>query len=112
MKRSRKSLLVVFLGVGLLVAAVSTGHAQTEDQIKFVSTVATIDLAERTLTFADADYVVIAADDCEIFRMAAGVPIPVLLSDIQIGDMVKICGVLQADNTVLAYKIRIRTCIN
>ena len=111
MKRSRKSLLVVLIGVGLLVAAVSTGHAQPEGQVKFVSTVATIDLTERTLTFTDAGYVVIAADDCEIFRMAAGVPTPVLFSDIQIGGSVKICGILQDDNTVLAYKIRIRTCM-
>lgn len=110
MKRSRKGLLVFLLGAGLLVAAIGIGHGQSADHIQFASRVATIDLAERELTFTGVSYVAVAAADCEIFRMERGLRTPILFSDIQVGDSTKVCGVLQADNDVLANKIRVFSC--
>jgi len=127
--RSRKGLLVFLLGG--LVAAISVGcsgespfapfsspitqaerdgsggSSQSASNIQFASRVATIDLAERKLTFTGVSYVAIATDDCEIVRLDGGTETPILFSDIQVGDSARVCGILQADNDVLANKIRI-----
>jgi hypothetical protein len=120
---SRKSLLVFLLGG--LVAAIGIGCSSESPSapltnfnpqpllvatdFQFDSRVATIDLAERTLTFTGVDYTAIATDDCEIVRIDQGTEIPILFSDILVGDSARVCGTLQDDNSVLAYRIRIFT---
>ena len=126
----KKSLLVLLLGG--LVAAIGIGcsnegppaplgsyDTQAERDgsgdpsqavranIQFSSRVATTDSAERKLTFTDVSYVVIAPDDCEIFRVDEGTETPILFSDIQVGDSARVCGILQTDIDVLASQIRV-----
>ncbi|MFH1374186.1 MAG: DUF5666 domain-containing protein [bacterium] len=129
MMQRRKGLLVFLLGG--LVAAISVGCSSesplapisspitqeardgsgdpslSAGNIQFDSRVATIDLAERKLTFTGASYVAIAAEDCEIVRLDGGTVTPILFSDIQVGDSARVCGILQSDSEVLANKIRI-----
>jgi hypothetical protein len=131
MEQSRKGLLVFLLGA--LVATIGMGCAsespigpfsspiiqaerdgvgtslQSAADIQFDSRVASVNPAERKLTFTGVSYVAMATDSCEIVRLEKGVETPILFSDIVVGDSARVCGDLQADNTVLARRIRIFT---
>jgi len=81
--------------------------AATGDPVIFDARVATTTPATRTLTFIGTSEVVVAADDCEIFKMEYGIEIPILFTDIAVNDSVHICGVRQDDGTVLANRIHV-----
>ena len=74
-------------------------------RIQFVAELASIDLDTRTLTFVDHEEVVIADEDCIVVAIVAGVEEPITLADLVVGDMVKVCGCLQEDGSVLANKL-------
>ncbi len=129
MKRGRKCLTAFLLGG--LVAAISIGCSSessfaplsspgtqaerdgvagplpTAGNIQFNSRVASIDLAERKLTFSTVSYVAVAGDSCEIMRVESGVETPILFGDIQIDDSIRVCGLLLSESDVLADRIRI-----
>lgn len=84
-------------------AAVTAG-----DPVQVSGRVLTTDPATRTLTFLDLPYTAVAADDCEILRLddpPDGVPIA--FEDIQVGDSVMVCGIMDEDNILLAHKIKV-----
>ena len=76
-----------------------------DGNVLFVAEVATIDQDQRMITFVDRDEVVIVAEDCQIVEIIAGVATDIELLDIEVGMRVKVCGILQEDETVLAHKI-------
>ena len=77
------------------------------DQIQFASRVASIDPGEMKLTFTGVSYIAVAAEDCEIVVIIKGEVTPMPFDAIIVGDSVQICGDLQANETVLAKKVRI-----
>jgi hypothetical protein len=81
--------------------------APPEGQVQFTATVATTDAGTRTLTFDEVDYVVVAAEDCEIARMVDGEAVTIAFEDIIVGDYIKVCGLTQDDGSVLAHRIRV-----
>ena len=57
------------------------------------------------LTFVDREETVIAAEDCQIVEVVAGVQTGIEFGDIEVDDRAKVCGQLQEDETVLAHRI-------
>jgi hypothetical protein len=74
-----------------------------DGRVRFVGTVATIDVAGGVLTFVDRDETVYVAEDCRIIEVTAGVATEIDLSAIAVDDLVKVCGLLQEDGSVLAH---------
>jgi len=127
-KLSKKAFPLLFMGV--LVAMISLGcsgdnplapsdgpvtkmEEPTPDPtitaagFQFASRVASIDLAEQTLTFTDPAYTAVAGEDCVVFTMVTGEEVVISFGDIQVGDSVQVCGVLQEDDVILANRIRV-----
>ena len=85
----------------------SVARVLLADQIQFASRVATVDPGEMKLTFTGVSYIAVAAEDCEIVVIIKGAVTPMPFDAITVGDSVQVCGDLQADDTVLAHKIRV-----
>ena len=77
------------------------------DRTQFVAELETLDLATGTLTFVDHEEVVIADEDCIVVSVVAGVQETITLADLVIGDMVKVCGFVQEDGSILANRLTV-----
>lgn len=82
-------------------------YSATGDAVQFEARVLTTDAIERKLTFYGIPDIVYAPETCVIFAMESGTEIILSFADIQVDDSVKVCGVRQDDNSVLANRIRI-----
>lgn len=81
-----------------------------ENQIKFSAHVATIDLAERQLTFNEVTYVLDVPENCNIIQIVDGITVTLELTDIKVGDLVEVCSFLQDDGTIIANQIVLCSC--
>lgn len=91
----------------VLLKSGNSGSTALDEQVQINGRVATIDAATRTLTLADLSYLVTAADDCEIVSISEGVATPIEFSDILVGDSVRVCGLLDDSDNILAHRIRV-----
>ncbi len=94
-----------------LVASNKGGGTNTNlgAQVEFGSHVASVDVALRKLTFTTNSEIVYAAADAEIVRRNGGTDTPISFAEIVVGDSVEVRGNRQADNSVLADRIRVKT---
>ncbi len=84
-------------------------NANLAAQVEFGSHVASVDVDLRKLTFTTNTEVVYAAADAEIVRRNGGSETPITFSEIVVGDSVEVRGNRQADNSVLADRIRVKS---
>lgn len=84
-------------------------NANLAAQVEFGSHVASVDVDLRKLTFTTNSEVVYAAADAEIVRRNGGNETPISFGEIVVGDSVEVRGNRQADNSVLANRIRVKT---
>jgi hypothetical protein len=90
-----------------LQGGIADNFTPPDDQVQFDGIVETTDPATRTLTFVGLTETVIAADDCEIVQVVSGVETPLEFTDIQVGDSLRVCGLPQEDETILAHHLRV-----
>jgi len=76
-----------------------------DNQVQFTAHVATIDADQRLLTFDEVAHIVFVPEGCPIVQVQAGVETPLEFADLQVGDWVKVCGLLQEDGNIDANKI-------
>jgi hypothetical protein len=98
------------LGAGqdtLLKGETAEGYSPPDDQIQFDGVIETSDAGARMLTFVGLSDTVVAADDCVIVEIVAGVETPLVFEDIAVGDSVHVCGIPQENGYILAHKIRL-----
>ncbi|MEZ5358390.1 MAG: DUF5666 domain-containing protein [Candidatus Zixiibacteriota bacterium] len=77
------------------------------DAVQYFGTIAEIDADNFILIVTGIDYPVIVPEDCDIATISQGEVVPLTFADLAVGDSVKVCGVYQEDETILANKIRI-----
>ncbi|MFH2054776.1 MAG: DUF5666 domain-containing protein [bacterium] len=85
----------------------SPDQVSLSDQLQLEGRVATVEAATRTLTLVGVAESIVAATDCEILTMVAGVETILEFEDIQVGDSARVCGAVQEDGSILAQRIRI-----
>ncbi len=91
----------------VLLKSGNSGSTALDEQVQINGRVATIDVTSLTLTLVDLNYLVTAADDCEIVSISAGVETPIEFGDILVGDSVRVCGLLDDSDNILAHRIRV-----
>ena len=84
-------------------------NANLGAQVEFGSHVASVDVNLRKLTFTTNSEIVYAAANADIVRRNGGNETPISFSEIVVGDSVEVRGNRQADNSVLADRIRVKT---
>lgn len=72
------------------------------ENVQFSATIATIDYDLQSLTFEDADYTATVPEDCPIYQVQNGDRTEITFADLNVGDFVKVCGVVLEDGTVEA----------
>ncbi|SYZ72549.1 exported hypothetical protein [Candidatus Zixiibacteriota bacterium] len=80
--------------------------ASPGDSVQFTARVRTMDQNRLMLTFMGLSDTVIATHNCEIVRLNNTGETPIPFSDIHNGDSLKINGVKQQNQYILAYKIQ------
>lgn len=93
--------------VSLMKGGTSNDRAALAEQVQIEGRVATTDVSLRTLTLVGQDYVITASADCEIVSISAGVETPLEFGDIEIDDSVRVCGILEDAQNILANRIRV-----
>jgi len=76
-----------------------------ENQIKLSGEVVTIDSEGRLLNLEGIEYAVSVPQECLVALVEGGEVTPIMFGDIEIGDWLKVCGLLQDDGSVTAKKI-------
>jgi len=77
--------------------------------VQFSARVATMDQAQRMLTFAGRPDTVIANQNCEIIKLQNGSETPAQFGDIKCGDSLQVFGERRQEKSVYAYRLRICT---
>ncbi|UCC44290.1 MAG: hypothetical protein JSU65_14480, partial [Candidatus Zixiibacteriota bacterium] len=76
-----------------------------ETRVQITAHLATIDADERLLTFDEVTEVVFVPEDCPIVRVEAGIETPLEFADLQVGDYLKVCGILEDNGIITACKV-------
>ncbi|PWB72548.1 hypothetical protein C3F09_06500 [candidate division GN15 bacterium] len=82
-------------------------NAITGGPVQFAAKVATMDQAQRKLTFAGAPDTVIANENCEVVKLQNGIETPAQFGEIKCGDSLQVFGERRMEQTVYAYRLRI-----
>ena len=77
------------------------------DAVQYSGTITEIDAANSILICSGIDYPVIVPEDCDIAKVDQGDIIDLTFADLAVGDSVKVCGIYQEDETILANRIRV-----
>lgn len=78
------------------------------DPVQVAGRVMTTDPTTRMLTFLDLPDTAIAAADCEIVLLTDPPDgVPITFEEIQAGDSVLVCGIIDENNYILAHRIRV-----
>jgi hypothetical protein len=75
--------------------------------VQFAAKVATMDQAQRMLTFEGCPDTVIANQNCEVIKMQNGMEVVGHFGDIKKGDSLQVSGERRQERLVYAYRIRI-----
>ena len=88
-----------------LTSSAALAFSPPENRVQFSAHIATIDADLQVLTFDEETASVVVPEGCSIVAAQNGEQTPIEFADLSVGDLVKVCGFVQIDGSILANQV-------